>query len=408
MILQYPRIAPKACQRSSWQTAVLSVLTAGLLSCAGGSSGHRHWGSTVTIDGLEAGLDADVTITGADGYSKHITASCVLTDLADGEYTVTAATVTDLSRPGLGRGNGGTLGPEHLQRHPLIPVQKMTVTNGVASATIRYPPATLTIQVPVKETPTSTVPMDFVLMPAGTFMMGSTIPADSPFLDAQPPHGVAINRAFYMARTETTQAQWKAVMGASSNPSADSTDPAKPVECVSWDMVRTTGSGFLAQLNAALPGYNFRLPSEAEWEYGCRAGTTSEYFFHDGAAPLYGEPTFDAFASELDSYGVWGHTWRGILTTSTVGSKKPNPWGLYDVIGNVIEWTEDDSQAGYAGAPLDGSPWIDAPRSVKRVQRGGSFFNYEDLCRSAVRTEQDSTPPSPEVHVGFRLAMPVP
>jgi formylglycine-generating enzyme required for sulfatase activity len=390
---------------------VAGLLLASLVACGkGGGGGSSPAGFTVTITGLPAGLDAAVTVDGPGGYSRILDATATLDGLSDGQYTVTARTVEDVTQPGLGRANGGVLGPAYLQRHPLRPVQAVTVSGGAAAATVRYPEPTLTVPIPRAGSPGQSVPMQLVLVPAGSFTMGSDVAADNAFVSAQPPHQVTIAEALYVARTETTQAQWLAVMGPP-NPSLDQADPEKPVEQVSWNMIRGA-DGFLVRLNAASPpGAGFRLPSEAEWEHAARAGTATEYFFHPDPAPLYGgDPVaFDAFASALDRYAVWGADYRGVTTTSTVASRAPNPWGLFDVIGNVIEWTEDDSHAGYAGAPADGSAWVDLPtRGELRVQRGGSFLNYEDLCRSALRTEQVPDPPSPEGHVGFRLVMPVP
>jgi formylglycine-generating enzyme required for sulfatase activity len=391
--------------------AVLAPLA--LAACSGGGGSSSPAGLAITITGLPPGLAAAVTVTGPGGFSRTVTAGETLAGVADGDYLVTAAAVSDPGLPGLGRGNGGTLGPASLQRHPLVPAQHVAVSGGRGAAAVRYPAPTLTVAVPVAGSPGVTVPLELVLVPAGSFLMGSDVAADNPvvFVNAQPPHQVTFEKAFYLARTETTQAQWLAVMP--SNPSLDQSSPERPVEQVSWDQLRGA-DGFLERLAAAVPALpGFRLPSEAEWEYATRAGTTTGYFFYPDPAPLYeGEPpsaAFVAFAAALDGYAVWGADWRGVTTTAPVASRAPNAWGLHDLAGNVIEWTEDDGHAGYGGAPADGSAWVDAPsRGATRIQRGGSFFNYEDLCRSAVRTEQLPTPPSPEKHVGFRVALPVP
>jgi formylglycine-generating enzyme required for sulfatase activity len=342
-------------------------------------------GLAVTITGLQAGLDADVTVTGPNSYSQHLTATQTLTSLTDGTYTITAATVTDPTQPGLGRGNGGTLGPAKLQRYPLKLVQTVTVSGGAATVTVDYPAATLTVQIPTKEDASVSVPMDFVLVPAGSFTMGSNASPDGyqfKGTDTRPIHTVTIGKAFYVAKTELTVAQWRAVMGATNNHSMyGSTYDTYPVWSVSWDEIE--GIGFLNQLNVALPTYGFRLPSEAEWEYACRAGTVWEYFFGVGLLSTYAATT----------------------SNESVATLAPNPWGLYDIIGNNWEWTEDDFHYNYNGAPVDGSAWVDTPRGTDRALRGGGWIsstgNFDLFYRSAFRDysfEGDSYS-----NFGFRL-----
>lgn len=349
-------------------------------------------GLAVTITGLSS-LNADVTVTGPSSYSHHLTATETLTGLADGTYTLTAATVTDTTQPGLGRGWGGstsgTLGPDHLQRYPYQPVQTVTVSGGAGTATVLYPAATLTVQIP-KAGLSGTVPMDFVLVPAGSFTMGSAATEDNYGLAATPAHTVTIGAAFYVAKTHITQAQWKAVMGATNNPSYFSGDTL-PVEQVSWGAIRTPTTGFLDKLNTAVTSYGFRLPSEAEYEYACRAGTTTAYFFGTDS-------------TNLSTYANWDG-----VSTSTVASLAPNPWGLYDIIGNVSHWLEDDGHDGYTSAPVNGSAWVDTPtRRTYRVLRGGSWGDGGDYyCRSAFRTDLIAPDGSDDV-VGFRVVLPVP
>jgi len=118
-------------------------------------------------------------------------------------------------------------------------------------------------------------------------------------------------------------------------------------------------------LNAQDDGYSYRLPSEAEWEYACRAGTTGDY------------------AGDLDSMGWYDKNSGG--KTHPVGQKQANGFGLYDMHGNVWEWVEDWYHEGYNGAPVDGSAWLSGGEQKDRVLRGGSWFNLAVILRSALR-----------------------
>ncbi len=186
-------------------------------------------------------------------------------------------------------------------------------------------------------------------------MMGST----NGLLNEQPVHQVTIRDGFYMGKYEVTQAQYQAVIG--SNPSHFSNCGSNcPVEQVSWNDAQE----FLRRLNGLNDGYFYRLPSEAEWEYACRAGTTGDY------------------AGNLDSMAWYGANSNN--TTHPVGQKQANDFGLYDMHGNVYEWCEDWLHGNYNGAPSDGSAWI-AGGGQYRVLRGGSWFNIASGLRSARR-----------------------
>ncbi len=272
-------------------------------------------GLTIAIEGHE-GVAGQVTVQGPGGYSRVLQTSGLLTGLEAGEYTVTAAPAV--------------VGQTTL--HPWQPVQRFQVTTGTA-VTVRYPAPAMTVRLP------GGVPLDFVLIPAGTFTMGEDRPADPLRLPSPcPAHGVTLSRAFYMAKVPTTQAQWQALLG--SNPS-EQRNPDYPVTNVSYFDVKNT---FLPAANAQVPGMGFRLPSEAEWEYACRAGTTTTYF--------HGE----------DPLRIWDYAWStdDFLTQEhPVGRKRPNPWGLYDLAGLVFQWCEDLACDGYRGAPTDGVPRSD-------------------------------------------------
>ena len=186
--------------------------------------------------------------------------------------------------------------------------------------------------------------MDFVLIPAGTFVMG----AEESRADEKPVTKVTISQPFYFGKYEVTQEQWHAVM--TNNPSHYK-GTNLPVEQVSWNVAQ----GFLTNLNARVKGYRFRLPSEAEWEHACRAGTTTHYSFGDGdtALPEYG----------------W-FTGNGERRTHPVGEKKPNTWGLYDMHGNVWEWCQD-WYAPYPGGEVTDPTGPATGTNI--VMRGGSW-----------------------------------
>ncbi|MEP6913042.1 MAG: formylglycine-generating enzyme family protein, partial [bacterium] len=188
--------------------------------------------------------------------------------------------------------------------------------------------------------------MDLVYVPPGRFMMGSNN-GDS---DEKPIHEVDIMKGFYMGRYEVTQSEWQQVMG--NSPSKFKGDNL-PVESVSW----LDAQEFIQKLNQMNDGYAYRLPTEAEWEYACRAGTTGDY------------------AGNLDSM-AWYENNSG-NQTHAVGQKQSNGFGLYDMHGNVHEWCEDWQD--YAGAPKS------REAQKKRMLRGGSWDSPASRLRSAGR-----------------------
>jgi formylglycine-generating enzyme required for sulfatase activity len=255
------------------------------------------------------------------------------------------------------------------------------------------PPAAVPREAPARKTISNSVGMEFVLIPARSepLTMGSALGIDelakrfggSPSLykGEKPARTVRIGQAFYLQTKPVTQGQWQRVMGA--NPSSFKDCGAEcPVEAVSWDEARQ----FVARLNQAEAGARYRLPSEAEWEYAARAGSEAEFFFGDDAGRL-GEYAWFAANS-----GARPHP---------VGGKKPNAWGLFDMIGNVWEWVEDDWHAGYDGAPADGSAWVDAKRAETRVVRGGAWAVIARYCRSAARYYEH--PAARKGYVGLRV-----
>jgi formylglycine-generating enzyme required for sulfatase activity len=198
------------------------------------------------------------------------------------------------------------------------------------------------------------VPLEMIYVPGGSFKMGS--PKGKGYYVESPQHDVTVP-GFYIGKYQITQAQWEAVMG--KNPSHFKGDPTLPVEKVSWN----DGKQFCEKI-AQITGKAYRLPSEAEWEYACRAGTTGDY------------------AGDLDAMA-----WDGKNSNKThpVGQKQPNAFGLYEMYGNVLEWCEDVWHDSYKDAPTDGSAWLSGGDSSYRVVRGCSWGDDEDNCRSAFR-----------------------
>jgi formylglycine-generating enzyme required for sulfatase activity len=201
--------------------------------------------------------------------------------------------------------------------------------------------------------------MDLVWIEPGTFAMGSPASEAGRSDEDGPQHQVTITRGFWMGRYEVTQSQWQAVMG--NNPS-QLEGANRPVVYVSWDDVHE----FIARLNQAAGQPVYRLPSEAEWEYACRAGTTTRWSFGEAEA-------------RLGEYAWWYKNSRG--RAHDVGGRKPNPWGLYDMHGNVEEWVEDRFGPYSPEAQID--PQGPASSDLIRVLRGGTFGNMARNTRSA-------------------------
>ncbi|MDT4967144.1 MAG: hypothetical protein QOJ64_1881 [Acidobacteriota bacterium] len=214
----------------------------------------------------------------------------------------------------------------------------------------------------------NSVGIELVYVPPGGFMMGSETEPDE-----KPVHRVSIGNGFYMGKYEVTQAQWQAVMGY--NPSNFKGDNL-PVEQASWN----DAIAFIARLNAQKDGFTYRLPTEAEWEYACRAGTTGDY-----AGDLDSMAWYDANAGDARLSGDLNYDKLKANNNRThpVGTKLPNAFGLFDMHGNVEEWCQDWYHATYAGAPDDGSAWLSEGEQERRVLRGGSWYDSAARLRSA-------------------------
>jgi len=217
-------------------------------------------------------------------------------------------------------------------------------------------------------------------IPPGEFLMGSPVDEDRRG-DDETEHRVKITRGFWLAKTQTTQAQWQAVMG--NNPSHHQGDDL-PVEQVSWidicgDEAAGTG-GFLGELNQLVPGdERFHLPTEAQWEYACRAGTTG---------PYAGNPDEMVWYCDKDGY-----------ETHPCGQMMPNNWGLHDMHGNVWEWCADWHAKYDPGLVTD--PTGPATGTL-RVCRGGIWSRHANYCRVADRGS--SGPAESSKYLGFRVA----
>jgi formylglycine-generating enzyme required for sulfatase activity len=229
------------------------------------------------------------------------------------------------------------------------------------------------------------VKLEMVLIPAGEFLMGSPESDKNTSRVEKPQHRVRITKPFYFGKYLVTQEQWEAVMGNNPsdfkgprqrNPTTHRLEPGNdpsaykryPVECVTWDDCQA----FCVKLTALRRG-TFRLPTEAQWEYACRAGSTGKYCFGDDEA-------------QLGEYAWYWYAKNSVHGMQPVGEKKPNSWGLYDMHGNVWEWCQDWYDSGYyAGAPTR-DPTGPATGSG-RVARGGCWAAPAAGCRSAFRCE---------------------
>ena len=213
------------------------------------------------------------------------------------------------------------------------------------------------------------VTLDMVEIPGGTFIMGSPKSEAKRGSNEGPQHQVTVP-SFYMGKYELTQVQYEAIIG--TNPSNFKGDN-RPVERVSWN----NAVEFCKKLSQKT-GKKYRLPSEAEWEYACRAGTTTPFYFGESITPDL---------VNYDSNYTYASAPKGKYRqqTTDVGTFPPNSFGLYDMHGNVWEWCQDDYKNDYINAPTDGSA-LTSPRRSAKLLRGGSWCNDPGYCRSACRT----------------------
>jgi formylglycine-generating enzyme required for sulfatase activity len=245
-----------------------------------------------------------------------------------------------------------------------------------------------------REQLSDTVSLDMMLIPSGTFLMGSPEDEINRSPNESPQHSVTVP-SFCMGKYPITQAQWHVVANRPQverelNPnSSNFSGEDHPVEQVSW----FDAQEFCSRLSK-LTKREYRLPSEAEWEYAARAGTTSTFHFGE------------TITTDLANYNWKKSYGRGSIRsygTNTIGTFPPNVFGLYDMHGNVFEWCLDHYHNSYQGAPNDGIAWIDpnVANDAHRILRGGSWCYKPHLCRSAFRNNY--TPDSRFNYIGFRV-----
>jgi formylglycine-generating enzyme required for sulfatase activity len=230
--------------------------------------------------------------------------------------------------------------------------------------------------------------LTMVLIPGGTFLMGSLENKNE-----TPQHQVTVP-PFFMSKYPITQAQWQAVAALPQIEIFLNSEPScfkgsnRPVEQVSWHEARE----FCARL-CQRSKHIYRLPSEAEWEYACRAGTSTKFHFGD------------AIATNLANYSKLNYAYQSptssIAQTTEVGRFPPNAFGLYDLHGNVWEWCADNWHENYHGAPQDGNVWTSSINRAYRMLRGGSWGDSSNSCRSSYRLRLDAG--NRLVNVGFRV-----
>ncbi|MDS4040134.1 MAG: formylglycine-generating enzyme family protein [Candidatus Competibacter sp.] len=222
----------------------------------------------------------------------------------------------------------------------------------------------------------------------GTFLMGSPENEPERFDDEGPRHPVTIPQGYWLFDTACTQALWAAVTGENRSgfKGAD-----RPVETVSWHDCQD----FIKRLNERLPGLDLALPSEAQWEYACRAGTTTPFSFGANITP-------DQVNYNGNSPYAGGKKGWYRQQTVPVASLPPNPWGLHEMHGNVREWCQDHWHGSYRGAPDDDSAWLSGDAGADRVLRGGSWYDLARIVRAASRYR--AHPDGRGDVIGFRCA----
>ena len=284
---------------------------------------------------------------------------------------------------------------DHIDARKQMSVWTLVFVIGACGAAVSASPPRPPQEASAVTYTTNELGMEFVMVPSGEFQMGCSEGAkpNECSKDEKPRHRVQITKAFEIGKTEVTQKQWQAVMG--SNPSAFKGED-RPVEQVTFQQVHE----FLNKLNARNDGFLYRLPTEAEWEYAARAGTSDQYagslhdmaWYNDGQAAARGS---GAFQNENSPVGLL------VPESHPVATKKPNALGIYDMRGNVAEWVEDFYDGNYYSYSSAADPKGPAT-GEGHVVRGGSFRVYPWLTRVSLRTVFAETYEFNDL--GFRVA----
>ncbi|MEL6384162.1 MAG: formylglycine-generating enzyme family protein [Cyanobacteria bacterium J06626_18] len=252
------------------------------------------------------------------------------------------------------------------------------------------------------------LPLRMMLIPAGTFLMGSPV-EELERLDREgPQHEVTLSQ-FFLAKYPVTQAQWRVVAEMTQINRELEVDPSHfkgdnhPVENVSWEDAVEFCDRLTIYTNR-----QYRLPSEAEWEYACRAGTTTPFHFGETISTDYANyrGTDNEEHGWSGSYGDGPKGEYREATTPVDFFEGANAFGLCDMHGNVLEWCQDHWHSNYEGAPPDGSAWLSSDESEFRILRGGSWGDPPRYCRSASRS--DARPGNRYNDVGFRVCCAAP
>ncbi len=334
------------------------------------------------------GTQVDIT------YNLGGTVPCAISVMFSKDGGATFPTTLPLAHLSGDVGPGVTPGTKHIAWNIAadypnedMPYARIRVTADESGG----PPAEVTILLP------GGVPLVLVRIPAGSFQMGSPDTERSRWYAEGPVHTVTIYD-FYMGKYELTQAQWLAVMPQYAPTWNYGLGDNYPAYYISWDDARNFVTALNNHITATSQGpATMRLPSEAEWEYACRAGTQTRFYFGDSLG--VGDDCENEGTRSLNMWFCGNNSPRG---SRPVGGKLANAFGLYDMSGNLYEWCEDDYHGSYTGAPTNGSAWIDSPRASDRLFRGGGWGILAGYCRSALR---DYYYPSFRSYgIGFRLA----
>lgn len=276
----------------------------------------------------------------------------------------------------------------------MTPLKKLNLIFAAAAISALLIPATASGQGGSKAGETKVMgDITFVWCPPGKFMMGSpATEADREGDEIQ--HEVTLSTGFWIAKTETSQTQWKAVLGAASNPSEWSGSGDFPVEKTHWGHAIQFCAAMNEKFARDLPeGWKFTLPTEAQWEYACRAGTTTAYAFGE---------VIQSTQANFDGTRLRGAAADGVFLEKTVkvDAYQPNAWGIYNMHGNVAEWCMDGYVAYTKEAITDPAP---PATGLYRILRGGSWRSEAPYLRSAFRSR-----PLPELelnNIGFRVVV---